>query len=444
MNAILLEIFIIILLLLTNGVLAMAEMSLVSARKARLKALAERGNRSASVALELAQSPNQFLSTVQIGITLVGILAGAFGGATLAQFLGHQFAALGLPSHYAVTAGFATVVLAITFFSLVIGELVPKRLALGAPERIACLLAGPMRLLSAITRPAVKVLGWATDFVLGIVGAPREAPHQVTDDEVRVLMQEGRLAGVFHSAEPEMVERVLELDELMVKEIMTPRPKVVFVNQDDPHEIVWHKIVASRHSYFPVYQGSRDHIVGVVSVKAIYANVAAGARADLKTLMVAPFFVPATQSVVTLLDGFRKSGKHFAVVADEFGSVVGVVTLVDVLETIIGEVPSQEERRRPQIRQREDGTALVDGTVEIETLEKAFPGLQFESDEDRSYQTLAGFVLDHLGYIPAEAEIFTALGWKFEVIDMDGPRIDKLLLTRVEPVASATPPSEAA
>jgi putative hemolysin len=439
MNPIALEILIIILLLLINGVLAMAEMSLVSARKARLKALADRGNHAAGVALELAQSPNQFLSTVQIGITLVGILAGAFGGATLAQWIAAQFTALGLAPYYAVGAGLALVVLMITFLSLVIGELVPKRLALGSPERFACLLASPMRRLARIARPAVRVLGWATDLVLKIIGAPREAPAQVTDDEVRVLMQEGRLAGVFHSAEPEMVDRVLELDDLMVKEIMTPRPKVVFVNQDDPHEIVWHKIVASRHSYFPVYQGSRDHIVGVVSVKAIYANVAAGARADLRTLMIAPFFVPATQSVVVLLESFRKSGRHFAVVADEFGSVVGVVTLVDVLETIIGEVPSQEERRRPEVRQREDGTALADGTVEIEALEKALPGLRFGSDEERTYQTLAGFVLEHLGYIPAEAEIFTALGWKFEIIDMDGPRIDKILLTPQAPLLPVQP-----
>ena len=429
MNPIVLEVLIIIALLLFNGVLAMAEMSLVSARKARLKALADRGNRSAAAALELAQSPNQFLSTVQIGITLVGILAGAFGGATLAQWLTAQFTAAGLPPHYAVSAGFAIVVVSITFFSLIMGELVPKRLALSEPERFACLLAGPMRWLSILTRPAVRLLGWATDSILALLGAQREVQNAVTDDEVRILMQEGRTAGVFHSAEPEMVERVLELDDLMVKEIMTPRPKVVFVNQDDPHEIVWHKIVASRHSYFPVYQGSRDRIVGVVSVKAIYANVAAGARADIRTLMTSPWFVPATQSVVSLLEGFRKGGRHFAVVADEFGSVVGVVTLVDVLETIIGEVPSQEERQRPQIRRREDGTALVDGTVEIETLEKELSRLKFPADEERSYQTLAGFVLDHLGQIPAELETFTALGWKFEIIDMDGPRIDKLLLT---------------
>jgi len=427
MNTILLEILFILALLLTNGVLAMAELSLVSARKARLQAMAAKGSRAAAMAFHLAQSPNQFLATVQIGITLVGILSGAFGGATLARWLSRGLTDFGLAPNFAATAGFVLVVVAITYGSLILGELVPKRLALSAPERFACLLAGPMNILSKIARPAVLLLGWTTDVVLKVLGTRHDPEQGVTDEEIRAMMKEGRLAGVFHSAEPEMVERVLELDDLLVNEIMTPRPKVVFVNQDDSHEIVWHKIVASRHSHFPVYQGSRDQIVGVVSVKAIYANVAAGARADLRALMAEPFFVPATQSVATLLETFRRSRRHFAVVADEFGSVVGVVTLVDVLEAIVGEVPSQEERRRPEIRQREDGTMLIDGNVEIEEVERKL-GLRVDDDE-RTYQTIAGFVLDHLGHIPHEAETFTALGWKFEIIDMDGPRIDKLLLT---------------
>lgn len=431
MNVILWEILIIFALLLTNGVLAMAELSLISARKARLKAMSDKGSRAAATALELAQSPNQFLATVQIGITLVGILSGAFGGATLAQWLTRSFIGFGLAPQYATTAGFAVVVIAITYGSLILGELVPKRLALSAPERFACLLAGPMRVLSFVARPAVRLLGWTTDIVLRLLRTKRDSEERVSDEEIRAMMMEGRTAGVFHSSEPEMVQRVLELDELLVREIMTPRPKVVFVNQDDPHEIVWHKIVASRHSNFPVFQGTRDHIVGVVSVKAIYANVAAGAPANLRTLMVTPFFVPATQTVATLLETFRKSSRHFAVVADEFGSVVGVVTLVDVLEAIVGEVPSQEERRRPEIRQREDGTVLIDGTVEIEEVEKKLGVIL--GNEERTYQTLAGFVLEHLGHIPNEAEIFTAHGWLFEIIDMDGPRIDKLLLSPALP-----------
>jgi putative hemolysin len=411
-------------------------MSLVSARKARLKTLADDGSAAASRALALAESPNQFLSTVQIGITLVGILAGAFGGATLAQWLGQRFSAFGVPAPYAESVGLALVVVGITYLSLIVGELVPKRLALSAPERWACLLAGPMGWLSAVARPVVKVLGWSTDLVLRLLGTQRGTESAVTDEEVGVLMQEGFSAGVFHKAEPKMVERVLELDDLLVREIMTPRPKVVFIARDDPHEQVWHKIVASRHSYFPVYHGNRDQVVGTVSVKAIYANLAAGTPVRLADLMTEPLFVPATQTVVQLLESFRQSGKHFAVVADEYGSVVGVATLVDVLEAIVGEVPSQEERSQAEIRTREDGTWLVDATVSIEAVEEKLPGLKFAPYEERDYQTLAGFVMEHLGHVPSEGEIFTAHGWSFEIIDMDRPRIDKVLLRPVRSAAN--------
>lgn len=431
MTQITLEVVIILLLLLLNGVLAMAEMSLVSARKTRLKALAAEGRKSAVTALELAESPNQFLSTVQIGISLIGILAGAFGGATIAEWLGEQFAAVGVMQPYAEPLALGLVVCAITYLSLIVGELVPKRLALGAPERIACMLAGPMQQLAVITRPAVRFLGWSTDLVLRLLGSERQASSPVTAEEVRMLMEEGRLAGVFHKAEPQMVERVLELDELTVQEIMTPKPKVVFVNLDDPQEQVRDKLIASRHSYFPVYRENRDHVVGVLSIKSVYANLRVSNPLPLSEIMTEPLFVPESQAVVQLLESFRQTGKHFAVVVDEFGSVVGIVTVVDVLEAIVGDVPSQEERARPEIRRREDGTWLVDATIDVESLEEQLAGLRFGPDEERSYQTLGGFVLEELGHIPTEGETFTASGWEFEIIDMDHPRIDKVLLKPV-------------
>ena len=439
MSQVFIEIFIIFLLLLTNGVLAMAEMSLVSARKGRLQSLAANGDKSAGTALSLAESPNQFLSTVQIGITLVGILAGAFGGATLAKWLSAQFVALGLAMPYAESAGLVTVVLGITYLSLIVGELVPKRLALAAPEKFACLLARPMRGLSIIARPGVKVLSWSTDLILRLLGAQRETASQVTNEEVSILMQEGQLAGVFHQAEPLMVARVLSLDQLLVKEIMQPRPKVVFIGRDDPHELIWHKIVASRYSQYPVYHRNRDNVVGVIAVKSIYANLAAGTPVHLGDLMTQPLFVPAVQSVTELLESFRQSGKHFAVVADEFGSIVGVVTLVDVLESIVGDVQSQEQRAQPEIRSRDDGTWLVDGAADIETVTEKLATLRFPRGEDRSYQTLAGFILEELGHIPTEGETFTALGWHFEIIDMDLPRIDKVLLRSTPPSPTLEP-----
>jgi putative hemolysin len=434
---VLIEIVIILLLLAGNGVLAMAEMSLVSARKARLAAMAEEGNQGAARALTMAESPNQFLSTVQIGITLVGIFAGAFGGSTLAEVFAAQLVHAGLSPTLAESVALATVVLAITYLSLIIGELVPKRLALAAPERYASALSGVLRVIATLATPAVKILGKSTDLALKFLGVKQESTSQVSEEEVRQLMLEGRTAGVFHHSEPQIVQRVLELDDLPVKAIMTPRPRVIFFNQDEAHEHVWPKIAGSRHSHFPVYQGNRDNIVGVVSVKAIYANLAAGAPVCIRDLMLPPQFVPASQSVMELLDGFRSSGRHFAIVADEFGTTVGVVTLVDVLEAIVGQVPSIEERARPLIRSHDNGSWLVDGTAAIGEIESAIPGLKFAEPDERTYQTLAGFILQQLGHIPQEGEVITTDGYRFEIIDMDRQRIDKVMVRKVDPAVGS-------
>lgn len=428
MSLIVLEIFIILLLLLANGVFAMTEMAVVSARKARLQQLAEKGDRAAVAALELISEPNRFLSTVQIGITLIGIGAGAFGGATLAQTLGATLAEVPGLERYAPSLGVAIVVIALTYFSLIIGELVPKRLALGHAEGIARFTAAPMLLVARFASPLVRVLGASTNLILKLLRVQPPTDEGVTDDEVRVLMQEGMKSGVFHSAEPKMVESVLALDHLPVSEIMTPRAKVIFLNKADPHEAVWHKIVVSGHSTFPVYEGQRDNIVGVVSVKAIYANLAAGARANVVDLMVQPLIVPATQSVTQLLDSFKTSGKHVALVADEFGTIVGLITLVDVLEAIVGDIATPAERLRPMAKRRDDGSWLVDGAIEIEELQRTIPAFTFPESRTRSYGTLAGFVLAQFGRVPHEGESFDWLGHRFEVIDMDRHRVDKILI----------------
>ena len=430
---VLFEIAIILLLLAGNGVLAMAEMSLVSARKARLSSMAESGNRGAARALEMAKTPNQFLSTVQIGITMVGIFAGAFGGSTIAKYLAAQLIHLDVPVNVAETGALILVVFVITYLSLIIGELVPKRLALSAPERYASALSGTLSGIAVVANPAVKMLGWSTDLVLKLLGGKQESQAQVTDEEIRMLMQEGRSSGVFHRSEPQIVQRVLSLDDLTVKAIMTPRPRVIFINQEDSHDQVWPKITGSRHSHFPVYHENRDNVVGIVSIKAIYANLAAGAPVRMCDLMIPPYFVPATQSVIELLDGFRSSGRHFAIVADEFGTTAGVVTLVDVLESIVGNVPSVEDKARPMIRSHDPGSWLIDGTVPVSEIESAITGLVFPAAEERGYQTLAGFILEELGHIPKEGEKFEALGFQFDVIDMDRQRIDKVVAQRAKP-----------
>ena len=309
MNAILIEIGVIFLLLVANGVFAMTEIAMVSARKARLRQLAGQGNPRARMALELAESPNRFLATVQIGITLVGILAGAFGGATIAEEIAKALTGVPVLGAYSNALGLGVVVMVITYFSLVIGELVPKRFGLGNPEGIAMMAATPMHALSVIAGPLVKFLDVSTEALLRVLRFKPAKEATVTEDEVKVLMQEGLRAGAFQKVESDIVQSVLDLDQLTAREIMTPRPKVIWLNRDDPHETVWHKIVVSGHSYFPVYEGDRDHVVGVVSVKAIYANLAAGAGVKLADLMVPPLLVPATQNVLQLVETFKKSGK---------------------------------------------------------------------------------------------------------------------------------------
>lgn len=428
MNGIALEITILLVLFLINGVFAMAEVAVVSSRKARLRRLSEQGDPSARAALELAESPNRFLSTVQVGITLVGIFAGAFGGASLTSQLAPWIARYPALAPHAQNIAFFVVVSALTYLSLVLGELVPKRVGLGNPEGIAMAVARPMQWLSRAAAPLVTLLSGSTDALLRLVGFKVRPDTVVTEDEVRVLMQEGVRAGAFNRVESHIVHQALEIDQILVREIMTPKPKVIGLNQDDSHELIWHKIVVSNHSHFPVYAGHRDRVVGIVSVKAIYANLAAGAGVTLRNLMIPPLVVPETQSVLQLVETFKERGKHIAMVTDEFGSIVGLVTLNDVMEAIVGRFPSLDERSKPTALQREDGTWLIDALLEIAAVERSLPGFKLEDSERSEYQTLAGFVMKRFGRVPREGESFQSQGYTFEVIDMDGHRVDKILV----------------
>jgi putative hemolysin len=440
MKQVIVEVAVIALLLVVNGVFAMAEIAVVSSRKSRLRRLAVQGNPRARAALELAESPTRFLSTVQIGITLVGILAGAFGGATLAAELGKGLARVGLLAPYAAEMAFVIVVAAITYCSLVVGELVPKRVGLGAPEGVAMAIAGPMTRLAKLARPAVSLLSVSTEGLLRLTGLRPAKEAAVSEEEVRVMMQEGVRAGAFNKVESQIVHRALELDQLPVREIMTPRAKVIWLNMEDPHEQIWHKIVVSDHSHFPVYEGKRDHTVGVVSVKAIYANLAAGAGVRLKDLMVRPLIVPETQTVLQLVETFKQSGKHIALVTDEYGSMVGLVTLNDVMEAIVGEFPTQGERAKPRAQRREDGSWLIDAMLDLESVEEALPEFKAGMERHSEYQTLAGYVVKRLGRVPREGETFEAEGYVFEVLDMDHHRVDKVLAWSAKgPVPGAKP-----
>jgi putative hemolysin len=431
------EVGIIFLLLVANGVFAMAEIAVVSAKKPRLRRLADQGNRKARIALELAESPNRFLSTVQIGITLAGIFAGAFGGETIAEEIAKALEGVPWAAPYSHAIGLGVVVVFITYFSLVLGELVPKRLGLSNPEGVAMVVALPMNWLSRAAGPVVRFLSVSTEALLRLVGFKPEKEVTVSEEEVRVMMQEGVRAGAFNKVESQIVDSALGLDQLPVREIMTPRPKVIWLNQDDPHDQIWHKIVVSNHSHFPVYEGNRDHTVGVVSVKAIYANLAAGVGVKLKDLMISPLIVPESQTVLQLVETFKQSGKHIALVTDEFGSIAGLVTLNDVMEAVVGEFPSQGERAKPEAKKRDDGSWLIDAMIGLESVEKALPGVKFGGEAHSEYQTLAGFVVKTLGRVPKEGETFEAQGYIFEVLDMDRHRVDKVL---VLPSKNAAPP----
>jgi len=437
------EILIILILLAANGLFAMAELALVSARKSNLRQRAEKGEHGARAALQLAENPTRFLATVQFGITLVGVLAGAFGGATLSEEIAALLAGIPLLAEYADAVAIAIVVAGITFVSLILGELIPKRIALANPEGIASTLALPLDRLLRIASPLVDLLAGTTDLALRWAGFRPIPGAHVSEEEIRGLVQEGVEAGVFATAEPAMVESVLALDRTPVRQIMTPRAQLIFLRVDEPHEAFWHKIVVSAHSAFPVYEENRDNIVGLVSVKAIYANLAAGIEIRLKDLVTPPIVLPSVQPVSQVLESFRRTGRHAALVADEFGGIIGMVTLVDVLEAIVGEVPSPEDRLRPRARQRPDGSWLADGLLEVEEVEKLTGLRPLREDGDGEYETLAGFLFCRLGRVPAEGEHLLWKGWRFEVIDMDRHRVDKVLLTPA-PQPPTTPAAGAA
>ncbi len=431
MSEVFTEILIIFLLLLANGVFAMSEIAVVSARKARLKKLADEGSARARTALALVEEPTRFLSTVQIGITLVGILAGAFGGARLsgklAAWLSEQFPSL---AAYAEVLAITLVVGAITYFSVIIGELVPKRIGLNNPEGKAMAMAGPMNALSRFAHPFVWLLTVSTHGVLKVFGLGAQAETPPSEEEISNLIQEGTTAGVFHHSERAMVEGVLRLDERPVTEIMTRRTKIVWLNVEDADEVNWRKIVASGHSHFPVYEGTRDHVLGMVSVKALWANAAIGLSNQLRDHVTQPLYVPLTITAVQLLESYKKSGKHLALVADEFGSIQGIVTLIDVMEAIVGDLPEPGDRKTPQAVQREDGSWLVDGGMDLEDFKRLFSTGPLPGEEDEDFHTVGGFIVDRLGHIPVAAEWVEWNGWRFEVADMDRHRVDKVLLAK--------------
>ncbi|MEN6518556.1 MAG: hemolysin family protein [Methanospirillum sp.] len=415
------------LLILVQGLFSMAEFAIVSARRHRLQTLAEHGDARAGAALELAAEPNRFLSTVQIGITVIGVISGAYGGAVFAAGLAVFVAQVPALAPYASTIAFAAVVLVITYLTLVIGEITPKRIALANPEPIAVRVARPMQILSVIAAPAVILLSVSTDLVLRLVGAKDREESPVTEEEVRMMLEEGTSAGVFDEEEQELVDRVFRLSDRRVASLMTPRHEIVGVDLEDPLEENLVRMRESGHSYFPVYRGSIDRVEGMVSVRTLWAQTPAGGRPDLEAALFEPLYLPESLPALKVMEQFREAATHVALVTDEYGSIEGLLTLHDLLESIVGALPDVRNEEEPEAVERPDGSWLIDGLMPVEEFRDRFELPPLPDEERGYYQTVGGFVMMHLERTPVTGDRFEWGGNDFEVVDMDGNRVDKVL-----------------
>ena len=422
------ELAVVVALVLVNGLLALAELAIVSSRRHRLQALVARGVAGAGEARALASDPGRFLSTVQIGITLVGVLSGAFSGATLGQHLAEWFAQLGLAVGLAQALGVGLVVTVITYFSLVIGELVPKQIALRDPERIAVRVAPAMTAIARIASPVVSFLDVSGRAVLRALGYAAQAERRVTDEEIRTLIAEAETAGVIEPGERAMIAGVMRLGDRPVRAVMTPRREVDMIDLSAEPEEIRRTIADSGHSRLPVHAGTRDEIVGVVEAKDLLDAYLRGEEPDLLAQARPAPTVPDTADALDALDVIKGSAVHMALVHDEYGQFEGIVTNADILEAIVGDFRTDEGPPEPEAVQRDDGSWLIAGSMPADEMAER---LSIALPVDRSYHTAAGFVLNELGHLPAVGENFDSQGWRFEIVDLDGRRIDKVLATRL-------------
>lgn len=410
----------------------MTEAALLAVRKARLQQRLNDGDHRAGVALRLVENPNQFLSVIQIGITLIDVLTGAVTGATVAVMLARQVEKIPGLSPYSESIGLALGVLIITYFSIILGELVPKRLAIQNPEKVASRIAQPMLLLSVVLSPVVRFLSFSTNLVLRLIGIRQSIEPPVTEEEIQVLLDQGTQAGIFAEAEQDMVAGVFSLNDRRVYSLMTPRTEILWLDVRDTIEEISNKISEGSYSGFPVCQGSLDNVLGIVKSRELLTRSLKGQPIHLKECLSPALFIPETTFASRALEIFKESNKELVLVIDEFGGVTGLLTINDVLEEIVGDI----EKSEPQVTQRQDGSWLLDGMLDIDELKELFHMGALPNEDD--YETLAGFVLVSLGKIPQPADQFEWEGLRFEVVDMDGRRVDKVLVTTLpaRPVAN--------
>ena len=420
------ELVIAALLIALNGVFALSELAIVSSRKTRLKVMVENGRSGARAALELAENPGRFLSTVQIGITLVVILAGVFSGAALAEILGAMLKTRGIEPVFAQPLSYFIVIGLITYLSVVVGELVPKHLALRNPEGIACAVAGPMRLLSRIAAPVVWLLDFSTRMVFRLFGGGHVQDSSVTEEEIKSLVAEAATAGVIEGDERRMISAVLRLGDRPVRSVMTPRTDVCWIDLDDPEADIRVALATAPHSRIPVARGTVDNIVGVLQLRELIAPAMAGGLLNIEEKLRAATILPDTVYALDALQTLRQADVPMAFVHDEYGHFEGIVTPADILDAIAGAFKTGEPEEEPAALRREDGSWLIAGWMSVDEMAEA---LGIGLPEKRDYQTAAGLVIDELQHLPVTGECVAAFGYKFEVVDMDGRRIDKLLVS---------------
>ncbi len=423
----LLEIGLILVLIIINGLFSMSEIAIVSARKSRLEGAAQKGDRSARLALELANHPNRFLSTVQVGITLIGVLTGVFGGDALASRLAGPLATLPYVGPYSNALALALVVLAITFFSLVIGELVPKRLGMHNPERIARIMAGPMLLVSRVCAPLVWLLSTATDLLLRLFRLKPSAEPPVTEEEIKSLIAQGTTTGMFEEVEQDIVERVFALSDRKVGSIMTHKIDVEWLDINDGYEDNREKVLTTPHTSYPVCEDSIDEVIGILHTNSFLVASMRQDQVDLRALLEKPLFIPENMKAFRVLEKFRESKIRMAVVVDEFGTVQGLVTMKDIFEAMVGEL-EQVPEEEAGIVEREDGTFLVDALLPFEEFVQYFEIDDADSEERAGFHTLGGLIIHIARQIPKTGEKFHWKHMDLEIIDMDGNRIDKVLV----------------
>lgn len=434
MSEVVIEIILLFVLIIINGLFSMTEMAVVSSRRARLQKLFEDGDQRAKTVLDLLDNPNDFFSTIQIAITLIGVITGAIGAQTFSHYLVDLLVKVPFLKGIAQPLSVLLISSLITYFSLVIGELIPKRIATNNPEKIAMAMCGPVKFLSKIFLPVVRILSISTEAGLKIMGIKENEEAQVSEDEIKVMIEQGKQDGVFEENEQDIVESVFRLSDETVDALMTPRTELDWIDLEEPVEESLKEIADSTYHYFPLVRGNPDNVLGVISSKALLDAYIRHENIDLEKIMEPPLFVPESKPALSLLDDLKASESNFAVVLDEYGGFSGMITPYDLLNELVGNVTNigDEPDDEDEILVREDGSWSFDGMIDISAFKETI-GVRELPDEDRiGYQTLAGFILSQTGSIPTAGYTFDWNGFHFEIVDMDGLRIDRVFVSRIE------------